>query len=54
MYISRGLRINIQGGELRDFDTPHLHSLNGTLEIYSGVSKYGCAVLFFHPFSSSV
>ncbi|KAL5341643.1 hypothetical protein BJX70DRAFT_42422 [Aspergillus crustosus] len=42
LYVSQGLRINIQeGGEELDFDAPKLHTLNGTLEVYGGVSSLG-------------
>jgi hypothetical protein len=38
----QGLRINIEWGyeETLDFDAPNLHTLNGTLEVYGGVSRF--------------
>ncbi|KAL4914992.1 hypothetical protein BDW62DRAFT_189469 [Aspergillus aurantiobrunneus] len=46
LYVSQGLRINIQeGGEELDFDAPKLHTLNGTLEVYGGVSSVSLGAL---------
>ncbi|KAL2819657.1 hypothetical protein BDW59DRAFT_164985 [Aspergillus cavernicola] len=43
---TQGLRINIQeGGLTLDFDAPKLHTLNGTLELYGGVSGLSLGAL---------
>ncbi|KAJ6003001.1 hypothetical protein N7451_005548 [Penicillium sp. IBT 35674x] len=41
LVYSQGLRINIEEGydETLDFDAPNLHTLNGRLEVYGGVSS---------------
>ncbi|KAJ5560241.1 hypothetical protein N7513_002640 [Penicillium frequentans] len=41
LVYGQGLRINIEDGydETLDFDAPNLHTLNGQLEVYGGVSS---------------
>lgn len=41
LVYGQGLRINIEEGydEPLDFDAPNLHTLNGQLEVYGGVSR---------------
>ncbi|KAL4940490.1 hypothetical protein BDV06DRAFT_224063 [Aspergillus oleicola] len=47
LYVSQGLRINIEEGRGHDldFDAPKLHTLNGSLEVYGGVSGLSLGAL---------
>lgn len=51
LVYGQGLRINIEEGydETLDFDAPNLHTLNGQLEVYGGVSRSAPSITRF-PF----